>query len=305
MTRIQRYLRLGLCAVVCAAAHGVLAAEQGAAPVGIVLEAGGSGSWPALAEARADLPLHTLYRPASLPDAALPLLIWGNGGCSANGLAHAGFLREIASHGYVVVALGSAQAPRAAAAAPAAAPAGDATDAAQMIEALEWATRITRAEADPLNGHIDVEHAAIAGHSCGGLQALKVSADERIDTSLIFNSGIYVRPGGRSGVAIDKSALAALHGPIAYFTGGADDIAHANAVDDVQRIEQVPVFFGWKPVGHGGTFAEPNGGAWAEVAVRWLDWQLKGAPANAAWFSGADCGLCTAADWTVERALQP
>ena len=305
MEKVQRQFRWCLSACLCAA-NLAFAAEQGAQAVGVFeFESGGSGAWPAVAEARADLPLHTVYRPESMPDAPLPLLLWGNGGCSANGLAHAAFLREIASHGYVVVALGSAQAAAPAPATPAAAPAGDATDAAQMVEALEWATAINAADADPLNGHIDVEHVAIAGHSCGGLQALKVSADARIDTSMIFNSGIYIRPGGRSGVAIDKDALAALHGPIAYITGGADDIAHANAADDVQRIEHVPVFFGWKPVGHGGTFAEPNGGAWAEVAVRWLDWQLKGDTANAQWFTGEACGLCTADEWTVERAVRP
>lgn len=290
----------------CVTSASLFAAEDGAMPVGIVFEAGGSGTWPAVAEMRADLPQHTLYRPANLPEAALPLLVWGNGGCSDNGLAHAAFLREIASHGYVVVALGSARAPGAPGPAPAAAPgtpAVDATSVEQMDEAMDWAAAVTLARGDPLQGKLDLNHIAIAGHSCGGLQALKVSADPRIDTSMIFDSGIYIRPGGRSGVVIAKTALADLHGPVAYFTGGAEDIAHANAVDDVARIEHVPVFFGWKPVGHGGTFAEPNGGAWADVAVHWMNWQLKDDVAAAAWFTGEGCGLCVAEGWTVERAI--
>jgi hypothetical protein len=38
----------------------------------------------------------------------------------------------------------------------------------------------------------------------------------------------------------------------------------------------VPVAVANLPVGHGGTFLEPNGGAAASVAVSWLDWQLRG-----------------------------
>lgn len=77
----------------------------------------------------------------------MPVLLWGNGACVDNGLAHAAFLREIASHGYLV---------------------------------------------------------------------------------------------------------------IACFTGGPTDIAHPNTSDDVSRIKHAPVFFGWLPVGHGGTFSAPD-----------------------------------------------
>ena len=89
----------------------------------------------------------------------------------------------------------------------------------------------------------------------------------------MLNSGIYVqRAGARSGVQIDKSQLAKLHGPMLYLTGGPTDIAHPNASDDVARIDHVPVFFGSLPVGHGGTFwTERDGGDWARVATRWLD----------------------------------
>ena len=172
---------------------------------------------------------------------------------------------------------------------------------AQMTQAIDWATSMTRQSGNALFGHIDVSRIAIAGHSCGGLQALKVSADPRISTSMIFDSGIYVKPGGRSGVKIDKGALASLHGPIAYFTGGPTDIAHPNTVDDVARINHVPVFFGWLPVGHGGTFAASDGGDWATAAVRWMDWQLKGDAEAGRWFSGATCLFCQDSRWKVER----
>jgi dienelactone hydrolase len=265
-------------------------------------EPGGSGQWPAIVEVRKDLATHTLYRPAVLPVATLPVLIWGNGGCSDNGLAHQNFLREIASHGYVVISLGHVSGVGAAVEMP---EDSDATTVAQMDEALLWADRINGQSGDPLSGHLDTGRLAVAGHSCGGLQAISFSANERVDTSMIFNSGVYNQPGGRSRIRVEKSALDDLHSPIAYFTGGPSDVAHPNASDDASRITEVPVFFGWMPVGHGGTFSAPNGGTWAEVAVHWLNWQLKGDSVAGQWYSGSDCGLCQNPEWTVEYPAVP
>jgi dienelactone hydrolase len=266
---------------------------------GIIGQPGGGGAWPAVVEVRADLTTHTLYRPAVLPAAPMPLLVWGNGGCSNYGLSHERFLRHIASNGYLVVALGYAWRQAASEATPG--ETRDATEAAQMDEAMTWVAARNADVADELYGRIDVSRIALAGHSCGGLQAIKMSADPRVATSMIFASGVYNRPGGRSRIQVSKDELLNLHAPIAYFTGGPDDIAHANASDDAGRIARVPVFFGWLPVGHGGTFSEENGGEWARAAVAWLDWQLRGQGAAGQVFQGADCGLCGSEGWTIER----
>jgi hypothetical protein len=58
-------------------------------------------------------------------------------------------------------------------------------------------------------------------------------------------------------------------------------------------------------VGHGGTFFEPHGGKFAEVATQWLLWQLKGDVKGGAMFVGDKCGLCTAPEWKIERKNQP
>jgi hypothetical protein len=39
----------------------------------------------------------------------------------------------------------------------------------------------------------------------------------------------------------------------------------------------------------------------AQVAVRWLDWQLRDDKIAAKTFKGRDCGLCTDKNWTVEK----
>ena len=55
------------------------------------------------------------------------------------------------------------------------------------------------------------------------------------------------------------------------------------------------------PVGHGGTFSKPMGGAIAHVAVDWLEWQLKGDKVAARTFMGENCRLCSGTDWTIEK----
>ncbi|MBB4614950.1 alpha/beta hydrolase [Novosphingobium taihuense] len=272
----------------------------------------GTGRMPAIAQGRADAPGYTIYRPAKWPRQRLPLVLWGNGGCRDNGLSASHFLREIASHGYLVIANGApreerpvmtslppANGPRPTGAPPPRAT-PDETQASQLLGAIDWVKR------SDLARHADLGRIAVMGHSCGGLQALAAAADPRIDAVVAFNSGVYVRAGsGLSGVGITKDDLAKLHTPVAYILGGPDDIAYPNGSDDVARIAHVPVFFANSPIGHGGTFGLANGGDYGRIGAAWLDWQLKHKPAAGAMFTGPDCGLCKDKQWTVVRKQFP
>jgi hypothetical protein len=142
------------------------------------------------------------------------------------------------------------------------------------------------------------------GQSCGGLQALAVSHDPRVTTTVVWNSGAL--PPGSTSPALKQSAgnknsLNLLHGPVAYFIGGPSDVAYPNAEDDFARIANVPVFKGNLNVGHGGTYRQPGGGWFGEVAVAWLEFQLKGSADAATWFVGADCRLCKESSWSIEK----
>ena len=284
---------------------------------GIIGGPAGSGPLPAIAEVHAGLPGHTIYRPAKATSAPLPIVLWGNGGCRDNGLSASHFLREVASHGYFVVAVGHARSERPVGPPPKlvpvpltpaifkgpSSPAPDETTTAQVIAGLDWAIRENARKGGPHFRKLDPARVAVMGHSCGGLQAIEASADPRIRTSVIWSSGIYDRTGiaPKVGIAIDKTAIAKFHGPVAYINGGPTDIAYTAAVDDFRRIERVPAFFGWTSIGHGGTFAAENGGEYGRIGVAWLNWQLRRDRSASRMFTGKACGLCVRPDWTVER----
>lgn len=136
--------------------------------------------------------------------------------------------------------------------------------------------------------------------SCGGLMSYNVSADPRIATVGIWNSGL-MQP--------DEKIFGGLHSSVIIITGGESDIAYANGKRDFETLPaRVPVFYASYPsVGHGGTYNQDNGGVFGVVAVAWLKWQLMndtGAKAKGL-FVGSPCGLCADSQWkTDSRSLR-
>jgi len=272
----------------------------------------GDGPYPAMIETDPGLPGHVIYRPVDLSPfdgGKLPILVWGNGACVDDGTAHRLHLAEIASYGYLVVAAGGwrsgpgATEPRA----PQPAPSGGglpraATTAADVSAGIDWAIAENTRNGSDLRGKVATGAIAVAGHSCGGLQAIEIAADPRIKTVLVHNSGVF--NDGASpipGITVSKAMLDRIHTPVIYILGGPTDIAYANGTDDFGRLHAAPAVLANLPVGHGGTFSQPMGGAVAHVAVDWLEWQLKGDKVAARTFVGANCRLCSGTDWSIER----
>ncbi len=269
-----------------------------------VVEEGGTGLYRAVMLKEPTLPTHTVFRPANLKvfnkTNKLPIIAWGNGACYNSPWEHVNFLNEVASHGFLVVAIGVMPKET-----------GEQvkgrSQSTQLLDALDWAIAQNKDRKSPFYNKLDVSKIAVSGMSCGGLQTLEVAGDPRVSTVVVCNSGIFSTPGnGRSAMPnLTKENLSKIHTPTLYLLGGEKDIAYANGMDDFQRINHVPVFMANMDVGHGGTYSQPHGGEFARVATAWYKWQLKGDRTAGQLFSGEPAGLSTTSNWRVEKKNMP
>jgi hypothetical protein len=264
-----------------------------------VIEDGGSGTFSAIMSSDSTLSTHTIFRPENLENFGvnnkLPIIAWGNGACANSPWEHVNFLNEVASHGFLVIAIGPM---------PEINERGRGkSESKQLIDAIEWAINQNNDKKSIYYNKIDINKIAVSGMSCGGLQTLEVAPDPRITTIIVCNSGILPIPGdGMSGMPnLKKNQLEKLHTPVLYLLGGESDIAYKNGMDDFNRINKLPVFVANMNVGHGGTYSQPHGGEFAKVATAWYKWHLKGDKEAAKLFTGNPCKLSASEIWKVDR----
>lgn len=275
------------------------AAPEAGSPF-VVIEDGGTGPHPAVATEAWTLHGMTIFRPRDLSpfgaDKQLPVIVWGNGGCANTTEEHKNFLNEIASHGYVIVAIGlldeiheRGEESR------------QKTEASQLLTGLDWILAENDSTESIYFGKVDASQVAAMGMSCGGLQAIQISADPRITTTVVCNSGVLPEPSPMAGMPpLTKEALEDFHGPVLYLMGGPSDIAYNNGMDDFSRVKHVPIVMTNLDVGHAGTYARPHGGEYTPIALAWLDWQLKGREEASKMFLGEDSTLQRDPEWSIE-----
>ena len=267
------------------------------------VEDGGTGSYSAIMSTDNSLPTHTIFRPKDLSafgkQNKLPIIGWGNGACANSPWEHVNFLSEVASHGFLVIAIGPMPQEGE--------KGGGKSTSSQMTDAINWAIAQNSDKNSPLFNTIDVSKIAVSGMSCGGLQTLETAPDPRVTTTVVCNSGIFINPGsGFPGMPnLKKDDLLKLHTPTLYLLGGEKDIAYGNGMDDYSKINHVPVFVANMNVGHGGTYGQPHGGEFAKVATAWFKWQLKGDNEAGKFFTGNPCGLSQNPVWKVEKKKIP
>jgi hypothetical protein len=142
----------------------------------------------------------------------MPVIVWGETGCSFNGLVFSGFLTEIASHGVIIFANGSPTGKDN--------PNGIAEtsnpDGSQLKSSVDF---IIKFAGTGKYTQVDPTRIAAAGQSCGGMQAYMLYDDPRVSAIGIFNSGF---------IDAKNTTPSKITKPIFYFLGGSTDIAFAN-----------------------------------------------------------------------------
>jgi hypothetical protein len=147
---------------------GLMATGPEAPRPGPAMTNGGSGPYKAGYVTDPSLPSHTIYAPKAAPKIKMPVIVWGNGGCFSNGLMFEDFLTEVASHGYLILANGNpAKASKGAFSDLASLLSGKQTKISDLTASIDWVTKGNGKK----YGDIDVSKLAVAGQSCGGLEA--------------------------------------------------------------------------------------------------------------------------------------
>ena len=266
----------------------------------VTLEQGGTGPYSAIATEDPSLPGMTIFRPSDLSAfggaETLPVVLWGNGACANTTFEHKNFLNELASQGYIILAIGLLDQME-----ERGATSREPTYPEQLIGALDWIEAQNRNVDTMYAGKIAIDHVGVMGMSCGGLQAIAVADDPRLDTVVVCNSGVLPEPSPLAGMPpLSKDDLKKYHTPVLYIIGGPSDIAYDNAMDDFKQVKHVPIVMTNLDVGHAGTYMKPHGGAFTPVALSWLNWHLKGMTAEKSMFLGEDSVLNRDPKWTVE-----
>jgi hypothetical protein len=231
----------------------------------------------------------TIFRPADLGGAEkYPIFVWGEGGCSQNGLSNQAAMGEIASWGYFVIADGTPNSTGACA---------GGQDGKAFLDYITWAIAENGKSCSAYSESLDTTKIAADGFSCGGLMAENVSGDARFSAIGITSSGL---------MGANATLYGKIHTPFKIMNGGSSDIAYENGLRDYQQISALGkpiIYFSKTSAGHGGDLGQARGD-FNRVNLAWLNWQLKGdmGATGKGFLHGSTCQFCTAAGWVYMSA---
>jgi len=258
----------------------------------------GSGPHQVTVETNADSGIKegTIYRPTDLGGTEkYPILVWGNGACSNNGLSNSAAMAEIASHGYFVVADGTP---------------GTKDGRAQtsdwvamgkpLLGYVSWAIAENAKSCSAYHGSLDTTKIASNGFSCGGLMSEGTAGDPRMSSIGVTSSGL---------TSDDQAFYKTMHTPVLIILGGTSDIAYNNGERDYDRISALglPIMLFSKNLGHGGDLESTRGGDFTRINLAWLNWRLKGdeGESGKGALIGAGCSYCSNSAWEVKSKNIP
>jgi hypothetical protein len=239
----------------------------------------------------------TIYRPADMKGKdKYPILVWGEGGCSQDGLSNKAAMSEIASHGYFVVADGTPT-PEGRGKSPGMGNGDMTAQGKPLIGYIDWAIAENSKPASPYYKSLDTTKIAANGFSCGGLMSIGAVGDKRITTWGVTSSGMK---------RVNEDFYKLVHTPVLFIEGGTGDVAYEGGQMGYAAISKlgVPVMWFDKALGHGGDLAKANGGDFTKIHLAWLNWQLKGdtSATGKGMLVGAGCAYCKDSSWDVKSA---
>jgi dienelactone hydrolase len=258
----------------------------------------GSGPHKVTVETNSDSGISegTIFRPTDLGGTEkYPIFVWGEGGCSENGLSNSAAMAELASHGYFVIADGT--------------PNGSASRtqgsdvvamAKPLLAYIDWAVAENGKSCSAYYQSLDTTKIASNGFSCGGLMAEGTAGDARITTWGLNSSGMF---------SANQAFYKTVHTPVLIVLGGSGDIAYTNGERDYDNISAagIPIMLFSKALGHGGDLFSKNGGDFTKIDLAWLNWWLKGdeTATGKGLLVGASCPYCSDSAWETKSANLP
>jgi hypothetical protein len=260
-----------------------------------------SGTHEVVVETDPGLPKFTIFRPKDLaPGKKYPIIVWGQGGCSTNGLSNPEFNGEFASQGYLSIADGTPN--NGAAGGCGSAYSMDLKGGKCMLDAIHWAIKENSNPCSQYYESLDTTKTAAFGWSCGGIMSEGAgSMKDPVLTTFMLNSS------GQT--SANQATIDAFQKPVLFLLGGSGDMAYANGKRDYEAIKTgaVPAMLVSTGVGHGGTYTQDNGGSFAQVDLAWLNWWLKGdtGATGKGYLVGSTCSICSNSAWEVASKNLP
>jgi len=218
----------------------------------------------------------TLFRPDNMAEVELchPVITWGNG-TGATPSMYGTLLRNLASHGFVVIGSNNTNVARG--------------NPAPMIVGVTWVLEQNDDPSSKLYHRIDTTHIGATGHSQGAMATSQASGDSHITTNIPIEGA---------------SAQRNLHGPAMFFCGGQDTIVGCNGAQSaLAAVTTLPAMYAELiAVDHGSWMSRGNTLSVADTAfTAWMRVHLMGDTALRSWFYGASCKLCTDSAWNIDR----
>jgi hypothetical protein len=239
----------------------------------------------------------TIFRPTDLGGTEkYPILVWGEGGCSQDGLSNSAAMAEIASHGYFVIADGTPNG------------SGNRTQdrsmlmamAAPLIGYIDWAIAENDKPCSAYYQSLATTKISANGFSCGGLMSQAMVLDPRVVTWGVNSSGMK---------GADQSYYNLVKTPVLFVLGGSGDVAYDGGEEGYTAISQlgVPVLLFSKALGHGGDLFSSHGGDFTKIDLAWLNWWLKDdeTATGKGLLVGASCPYCSDSAWEYKSAHIP